>query len=131
MTIEWITIALLLLVGGGALFWRQVAFNRTLKESLASQSVSPVVQWIQTRPTKAQANHYHQAITSLWKGYERPLAAKLTRSFLQDHPTVPVAHFWVREVGAIEPAISHQVFSPELLEREYKPDLAACCGPTG
>ena len=131
MTIEWLVTALLILLGGGAFLRRQLAFERTLKESIATGCIAPTIEWIQTRPTKNQADQYHQAITYFWKGYERSLAAEVAKTFLETHPALPVAHFWVKEVLSIEPAIGAQILSSEFLEREFNPELAACCGPTG
>ena len=131
MTMEWFVILLVLLIGAGAIMASRLSLNNARKLSVSSKSTAPALDWIHQCPPKKQATQYHHAITFLWKHYERPLAAALIQSFLEEHPSTPVAHFWVQKLLSVEPAIGQRMLSSEFLEQRFKPELAACCGPTG
>ena len=131
MAIEWIITTLLILVGGGLFLRKGMAFDQALRHTTQQEASAPVLKEITTRPPATQPDLFHRAIGHLWKGYQRALAGELILTFLQQHPTAPVAHFWIQQLMSIEPLIGREVISEELLERDFKPELAARCGPAG
>ena len=131
MQIGWIIAVIVIAVGGYFSLRKSTRVAQALACSLEQNSITPILQQILTLSPASQPDHFHRAIGHLWKVYERPLAAELIRAFLAAHPEMPVVHFWIQEMMSVEPALGKQTLSEEALEREFKPELAACCGPVG
>ena len=118
-------------VGGYFSLRKSVLMEQALALSLAQKDIAPVLKQIHQLPPANRPDYFHRAIGHFWKGYERPLAADLIRIFLEEHQEAPVAHFWVQEMLNVEPALGREKLSEEDLQRDYRPELAACCGPAG
>ena len=131
MEIGWLIAVIVFAVGGYFSLRKWARISQALACSLTQQSIAPILQQIHALPPTSRPDHFHRAISHFWKAYERPLAADLIRVFLAEHPEMPVVHFWIQEMMTIEPALGKQTLSEEALEKEFRPELAACCGPVG
>ena len=131
MEIVWLIAVIIFAIGGYFSLRKTAGMSQAITCSVQQQTIAPILNKIHQIPAASRPDYFHRAIGNFWKGYERALAADLIRVFLTEHRDTPVAHFWVQEMMSVEPALGKQTLSEQALEEEFKPELAACCGPAG
>jgi len=127
---------LLILAGAAILAWwlrRRMApsVGVLVERAAATGDLGPLLAALEGKRERVRPTAYHQAITRLWDRYERRPAIELIRELAARHPDARIAQYWMQQAITTEPELAGKSLSPEFLERNFQPEVAAACGPAG
>ncbi len=108
------------------LFRRGADVAAVAAHAAASGDVTLLVEQIEASDADP-ATSWDQAIARLWEAYHRETAARLVVEGAR-RSQAPVLQYWIQRFLEVEPEIAEEHFTPEFLDRYYRPEVAAKCG---
>lgn len=122
-----VTLALVVLAIAARMRGKSAALLKRVK---ATGEVDGYVAYVMKHPEEKRANLWDQAITQLWRGYERETAMAMMKAAAVKSGA-PVVQFWIRQALEIEPELAAQELGQEFLQEYFRPEVAAKCGRVG
>ena len=125
----WIGVGVLV-VGFVAVGSRPGRMRRALKLARETGDLTLVVEAIERTPRLEQPNAWDQALSELWRAYERELAAQLVIEAAR-RSDADIVQYWIQQVLTVEPMIAREVFTQEFVTEFFDPLVASKCGRGG
>ncbi|MEL6179418.1 MAG: hypothetical protein AAFS10_10715 [Myxococcota bacterium] len=119
-----------LVIGFVAAGSRPGRLKRALQHARRTGELAPVVEAIERTPRPSQPNAWDQALSELWRAYERELAARLVMEAAR-RSDADIVQYWIRQVLEVEPEIAREVFTPSFVNEYFDPLVASRCGRGG
>ena len=96
-----------------------------------SQDLAPLLEAAAALPPAARSAFFHDAISYLWKNWQRPLAAHLAREYVSQCPDEKLCQYWLKQILEVEPQAARDAFDQAFLSRFFRPEVAKQCGGGG
>lgn len=127
----WVIVGVLVVVAIIAIKASTPKVAKAVAEAMEEGDIAPIVAAIEELRPSSRTAAYNHAIRQLWDGYERGLAITLVMELAERHKDSLIAQYWIKNVMQVEPKLASERFSKEFLKSNYRPELAAQCGPVG
>ncbi len=118
-------------IAAAVLFAATPKLGRAVEECLEAEDLAPLLAAIERVRPGGRTAAYNHAIRQLWDRYERNLAVDLVKVLVQRHADSLIAQYWLDHVMKTEPELARDRLTKPFIERHYRPELAARCGPVG
>ena len=117
----------------GVVAWRFMipSLAGVISAAREQRDIKPIIEAVSKIRESARPTAYNHAIRQLWDAYERELAIELVKELARNHHESLIAQYWLKQVLQVEPKLATKAMSREFLNRYYRPEVAAQCGPVG
>ena len=126
-----LTIALVVVFVGLLAMSMMTPIDREVRRAIKHENTTTLLESIVSRPADHQPNLFHRAINILWSAHHRELALELIEELALRHSHEKIAQYWLGQSLSVEPRLTRSRLTEEFLERHFKPEVAARCGPAG
>ncbi len=101
------------------------------RQAAKSGDLGALLKAIADLPAAARSPFFHAAIGYLWSNWQRPLAAALTREYVEQCPDEKLCQYWMKQVLEVEPHVARETFDEPFLATFFRPEVAKSCGSGG
>lgn len=126
-----VIVAVIVALAAYALLAGTPKLGRAVDEALEAGDLGPLLAAIERIRPSGRTAAFNHAIRQLWDRYERGLAVDLVKVLVQRHQDALIAQYWLKHVMETEPALARERLSKPFVDRHYRPEVAARCGPVG
>ncbi|MEO1267839.1 MAG: hypothetical protein AAFX99_07050 [Myxococcota bacterium] len=114
----WLSVGAVLVVVAAVVASRPNPLKKAVDRARDTEDLTEIVTMIEAKSTAEQVTAWDQAISRLWRAYDRELAAKLIRE-AADRCDADIMSYWVRQVVEVEPEIARKAFNRPFLARYF------------